>query len=215
MSTLLPYTGNCRPVASKDAKYSIRRGKDGVLQIEIIFFVGRKEFFQPSTREHPALIEMVNKAKESQGGTFYINEFSHVLVPGQDGKLCCVGRYAELLEFNVSGVVVSAQPPQWLKQGEEWLGPHVGRPYVLSADCRDIYYKSSDGEHHRQIHLAQVVGEASAAELAGRLSKTKGPDGGRIYINERKQFFAPVQESGFLYLGPLGDDPWFDEPAIE
>ncbi len=215
MSNYVLYAGNTTGNVSKEAKYSIRYGPDGAGQIEITYYIGPYEYVRPSTREHPKLVDIVNEAKNRFGGAFYINEFQHVLVRREDNFVYCVGRYDQLLEFDVSGVVVSAEPPAGIKPGHEWIGPHVGRPYVLTADCRDIYYRIVTGYHRRADHLSQHLGIAAASKLAGRLAQGKSR-GGRIYINERKHFFAPVQgDEEFLYLGPLGDDAWFPEPAVD
>jgi len=210
----IPYSGNTTGNVSRDAKYSIRHGGDRDWQIEITYYIGPTEYVRPSTREHPRLVELVNRAKDWPGGTFYINEFQHVLIRRAD-NLYCVGSYDGLLEFEVSGVVVSAEPPPGLKPGQEWIGPHAGRPYVLAANCRDIYYKLMSGSHFREERLSLRVGSAAASKLASRLAEVKGPQGGRIYINERKHFFAPVDGSeDFLYLGSLGNDAWFPQPSV-
>jgi hypothetical protein len=43
--------------------------------------------------------------------------------------------------------------------------------------------------------------------------------GGRIYINEAGEFFAPTMTMSrnipYLYLGPLGDDQWFPPPPVD
>jgi hypothetical protein len=213
VSSSVRYSGNCSGNVSKDAKYSIRRGRDGVWQIEIIYYIGPKEYYQCATREHPALIALVNDAKESAGGGFYINEFGHVLIRKTDGEIYCVGRYHELLEFDISGTVISAQPPTWLKPGDEWMGHHVGRRYAITANGQDLFYRVSDDNHHRLMHLSEMVGSGPASKLARRLVSVKGTAGGRVYINERKQFFAR-DGSDFIYLGSLDDDGWYPEPSI-
>jgi hypothetical protein len=60
--------------------------------------------------------------------------------------------------------------------------------------------------------LSDDVGRTAANQLARRLARVKGSSGGRIYINERCEFFAPVTSADyarFLYLGHLADDTWF------
>jgi hypothetical protein len=210
-----PYPGNSMPNVNRDAKYSVRYGAGGVGQIEIIYYIGPKEYVRPATREHPKLVKLVNEAKGYFGGGFYINEFSHVLTRSGDGEMYCIGRYEELLQFDVDGIIVSAESPPGLAVGEVWTGPHVGRPYVLSVDCKDIYFKRIDGKHIRKDCLSEQVGSAAARALAKRLSEIKGTHGGRIYINERRHFYAPVQgDDEFLYLGSLGTDAWFHEPPM-
>jgi hypothetical protein len=179
MCDRLPYPGNCSGNVNRDAKYSIRHGSDGGWQIEIIYYIGSDEYKKASTREHPRLTKLVNDAKDAQGGTFYINDFRHVLVRLQD----------------------------------DWIGHHVGRPYILAAGGIDIYYRSTTGDHHRKVFLSRFVGADAAANLAGRLAGEMGNQGGRFYINERKHLFCRASD-GFKYLGALGDAPWFPEPPI-
>ena len=49
--------------------------------------------------------------------------------------------------------------------------------------------------------------------MAERIGKVKGWGGGRFYINEWKEMFAPLNRGGhieYLYIGHLDeDDPWF------
>jgi len=62
-------------------------------------------------------------------------------------------------------------------------------------------------------------GAAAAAALAHRLRSVKGFAGGRIYINEAGEFFAPIpgrsNNLSYLYLGPLGEDQWFPPPDVD
>ncbi len=57
-----------------------------------------------TTDDHPELVVLVNEAKRkggsSQGGGgFLINEYRHVLVPTQSGKVLHAGAYTKDLEF--------------------------------------------------------------------------------------------------------------------
>jgi hypothetical protein len=66
--------------------------------------------------------------------------------------------------------------------------------------------------------LSDHVGRGAAAQLANRLRQIKGPQGGRVYINEVGEFFAPIDDGdsgvSYVYLGPLEDDPWFPAPDV-
>lgn len=205
------HLGNTESITKKDAKYRIRHGNDGEWQVEIIYYIGKNKYQRPATKEHPELIRIVNDAKAGSGGIFYIDEFRHVLIPSNDGAIYCVGKYDALLEFIVDGFTVSAEPPITLPPGGPWTGPHTGRRYRVKADASDIYYRATTDGVTDELFLSDFTGPDAAAQLARRLCKVKGPQGGRIYINERKQFFAPVDDE-FLYLGPLGNDLWFPEP---
>jgi hypothetical protein len=66
------------------------------------------------------------------------------------------------------------------------------------------------------MKLSQEHDATSAAKLANRLAATKGDSGGRIYINEAREFFAPIlngDELSYVYLGPLVFDVWFSSPC--
>jgi hypothetical protein len=91
----------------------------------------------------------------------------------------------------------------------------VGIPYVLTAERTDIRYESEPRPNViRRELLSATVGNAAAAALAKRLARHKGASG-RIYINEAREFFAPVQSTSrwsYLYLGNLGEEQWFPMP---
>jgi hypothetical protein len=89
----------------------------------------------------------------------------------------------------------------------------VGIPYVLCAGARDIKYELKRGARISIELLSNHTSESEAAELAQRLASVKGEQGGRIYINEQREFFAPVGPD-YLYLGSLGTHAWFREPDV-
>jgi hypothetical protein len=65
--------------------------------------------------------------------------------------------------------------------------------------------------------LSDDIGPVGARGLAKRLSKVKGSDGGRIYINEALEFFSPVEgrdRIDYVYLGSLEEDLWFEPPDV-
>ena len=105
-----------------------------------------------------------------------------------------------------------------LLAGDPWPGPHVGIRYTLTAGGRDIKYEEQVTPSRTRDHLlSDYHGEAAAVALANRLSRTKGFQGGRIYINEVGEFFAPMDEYGnvaYVYLGALDEDPWFPAPDV-
>jgi hypothetical protein len=197
-----------------DAKYRIKHGADGAWQIEVVYYIDDEIFYRPATREHPELIDLVHAAKGYDGGTFVINEWSQVVVRREDGRVVCAGEYDQLLEFDVAGATVSAEPSRELEPGDLWLGPRIGRAYVLNAGGEDVSYTQtfSDGAFRKQ-RLSKEVGVTAAKALATRLAVVKGARGGVIYINERRHFFAPgPSPKETLYLGALGEDAWFPKP---
>ena len=67
----------------------------------------------------------------------------------------------------------------------------------------------------RTVLLSDGVDPSDVARLAGRLAEIKGTNGGRIYINERCNFFTNMNESNpadLIFLGSLDEDPWFQPP---
>lgn len=203
---------------SKDAKYSIRNGRDG-WEVQLLFRVSSRERALLATAGHDELIEMVNDVKETgsgaPGGAFYINEFCDVLVPTAGGSFFA-GVYEELLEFDFDGEIISAAAPPDLRPGDEWPGPHMGVRYTLMAGGNDIKCEIAGKRTKVEHRLSDTAGEAAAARLAKRLATVKGSDGGRIYINERGNFFSPPRDGGVehIFLGGLDEDPWFPAPDV-
>jgi hypothetical protein len=212
------YPGNIPSNVGKDAKYSVVHGTSG-MEVRLIYRIDRTERALLTTAKHPELVEMVNAVKvsttQSPGGAFYINEFGHVLVPAASDGCVYAGSYSRYLEFDHGGEVLSPRPPAGLVPGKEWPGPHVGILYKITADGRDIRYEVRTSVSEKRYLLSAVAGPGAAAALAQRLSKYKGSGGGRIYINEAREFFAPVGEGPrYIYLGSLANDAWFPKPAV-
>ena len=201
---------------ARDSKYRIVHGSDGKPEIQIEYYISEEVFYRPSTRAHPGLIAAVQAVKGYDYGSFIINEWSQILVGRVDGPPVYAGVYEALLEFEVTGAIVSADPPAGLNAGDPWPGPGVGRGYVLAAGAEDIYYLHTVEGATRKVWLSRSVGEAAARQLSRRLGRTKGSQGGRIYINERRQFFDPGEgRKDRIYLGALGDDAWFPKPTTD
>jgi putative copper export protein len=152
----------------------------------------------------------------TRGGVFYVNEFGDVLVPDPDGGApYWAGYYDGVIEFTFETKVISSIAPPGLQPGDAWPGPHAGIRYVLMAGGSDIKYTLVDGRRTAEVRLSDNVGRATSSRLANRLAEVKGTSGGRVYINERCEFFGPVSTndySTFLYLGNLGEDLWFRAP---
>lgn len=212
------YPGLAPSNVNKDAKYSIRTDEGGWV-VHLLYRVSDRERALLTTDAHADLVEMVNEVKTEvngqPGGAFYINEFKDVLVPA-DGECYLAGFYDDLLEFDFDGPVISPRAPEDLEPGDPWLGPHVGIQYTLMAGGNDIKYYLKRGRIQREERLSDHVGETNAADLARRLARTKGTQGGRIYINECGEFFTPPGDGGseHLYLGSLGEDLWFPAPDV-
>jgi hypothetical protein len=215
------FEGNCPTLVKRDAKYSVvynTGSPERNMRVRLIYTVGPQLKALLTTNDHGPLVNMVNEVKEElsgfPGGVFYVNEHAQVLVP-VNGAYYLAGTYSRFLEFDFQGTVIGPKILGDIKPGDPWPGPHCGIPYTLTADGRDIRYKIVTGMIEKTVLLSAEVGTAAAASLAKRLAKIKGP-GGAVYINEAREFFAPVAKGcdyEYLYLGPLGTDPWFAMPT--
>ena len=218
--TVYLYPGYAPSNVAKDAKYSVKRGDGGSWVVHLVYHLDHSTRELLTTDAHPQLVEMVNRVKReitgTEGGAFYINEHCHVLVPDQQGALSA-GEYAKELKFAFDGGTMGPRPPKSVKPGDEWKGPHVGVRYTLAAGNDDIYYEINlTPTRVQRVRLSEEVGKVPARRLAARLAQHKGNGGGRIYINEQCEFFAPINVDGlpFAYLGHLDDDPWFPAPEL-
>lgn len=211
------YAGNSPSNVSKDAKYSVvRSGSEW--EIRVVYRLSAEERALITTAKHPRLVELVNGVKEdyqnAPGGAFYIDEYRHVLVPTDEGCMFA-DYYEDDLLFRFEGAEIGPRSPAELEPGQVWPGPRVGIPYTLAADGRDVRYSAETRPSVvAERRLSKSVGVAAAARLASNLATYKR-GGGRIYINEAREFFAPVERGGewiTLYLGGLADDDWFPDP---
>lgn len=213
---LKPYTGHTPSNVSKDAKYTVSSAGE----VRLTYRINLREKELLTTSKHPKLVEMVNVIKQEingvPGGVFYINEFGDVLVPGQEAGTChWAGHYDKILEFTFGDAYLSPAAPPGLRPGDKWPGPHPGVRYILKAGGRDIRYQRKSGNRVTDVYLSEEVGENAAKATAARIKAIKGSDGGRFYINERCELFAPVASNDyehFVYLGHLEDSAWFDPP---
>lgn len=211
------YPGLTPSNVNKDAKYSVVFSRKGEgMEIRLVYTISATEQELLTTDRHDDLVELVNRAKIAAtgvaGGAFYVNEFLHVLVPTPAGCFF-VGHYDRLLEFSFDGGIISPIAPHDLRPGDPWPGPHVGIRYTLAAGGNDIRYEHTIGTRIIKKSLSTEHGRILAMRLANRLRDVKGSRGGRIYINEAAEFFAPV-ENDYLYLGSLDEDVWFSPPDV-
>jgi hypothetical protein len=221
---LVPYPGLCPSNVKKDSKYSVVHSATGSMEIRLVYRVNDREKELLTTDRHDKLVEMVNKVKLEltgfPGGAFYINEYRDVLVPDTiNGGTVYADNYTRDLEFDYYGTLITPRAPQGLGPGDPWPGPHAGIRYTLMAGGGDIRYELRSGRTIREHWLSDDVGPQSAEELARRIATIKGNSGGRFYINEACEMFAPLggAEGGveYIYLGPLEDSAWFDAPDVD
>lgn len=82
-----------------------------------------------------------------------MNEYRHILVPVDDSGLSgtaslyyCAGRLEDDVLFEFEGELLTGRPVRpdgtGLNNGEHWVGPRPGIPYVLSAAGADICYET-------------------------------------------------------------------------
>lgn len=220
---LIPFGGNVNTSVVKQGKYRVVRHQDG-FAVEVVIETSDSIRSYPTSREHPQLVEMVNKVKLTpdgrEGGPFFINEWQQVIVPvGNPVKYYHAGDYPHHIGLALDGVEFSGRPHDdtgnLLKPGDPWIGrPRPGIGYVLKAGGADVEYtiELSPGRE-KVVRLSKEVGEAQARQTARKISSIKGNGGGRFYINEYRAFFGPQQkEDGFQYvfIGLLTDqDAWF------
>lgn len=222
--TFVPYRGNCPGNVSKDAKYSVKH-EAGKYVIGIYYRTSDGEIWYPISEDHSELVEMVNEVKThftgSPGGAFYINEYRQVIVPcvGEDGNYYLAGEYHEDLVFEFEGKIISGNAVDWegkpIQPGDSWPGPHPGIPYTLAAGGKDIYYKYRPRPRvEKEVRLSKVIGKEKAAIVAKTIASVKGSTGGRFYVNEFCQAFAPKNGDygvDYVYVGKISLANWFNK----
>lgn len=215
--TLEMFAGNPPSNVSTDAKYRVTA--DG--QVRLVYRIDARTRELLTTSAHPKLVRIVNEAKRelhgAEAGIFYINEYSDVLVPDGAGAAYWAGSYDGTLEFAFEDGVLGPKAPKGLLPGANWDGPHPGVAYVLRAGGADIRYERHlSATRTQEVRLSDEVGASQARETAARIATWKGHQGGRFYINERRELFGPVAANDyarFVYFGSLDDSPWFDAPG--
>lgn len=227
------YEGNCPKRVNKDAKYSVRTGSgpDKGPVIMLTYAAQEGEKWYAATDQHPELVNMVNRVKTSLGlqpnGAFYINEYKQVIVPtaaSEDYYLA--GTYGKPLRFDFDGMVLSGDAMNLegmpLSPGDKWDGPHPGIPYKLKAGGNDISYTISrvvvGGTRTREYSLSAIIGPERARITTSQITAVKGTAGGRVFVNEFQEMFAPVNEKAqweYVYIGKLDLDYWFPKPHTE
>lgn len=214
---LTRYWGFSPMRVGKDTKYSVTTAGDIKLEYQEMARVR----WLLASGDHPALVDMVNAVKTElsgrEGGSFYINEFSAVLVPdGEGGRCYYAGDYKDTLEFREGDLFVSPEAQPGLRPGDPWPGPRVGIRYTLNAGGDDIRFELVDGRRTEKVYLSDHRGASAAARTSALVAATKGRSGGPFYVNECRQMFAPVESGGayrYFYIGSLDDQAWFDPPT--
>src|SRR5262245_29305794 len=174
--TIFPrFEGNCPRNVAKDAKYSVRTGREGPV-VALTYRAQEDERWYATTEKHPELVRMVNAVKLSLGlppnGAFYINEYKQVIVPTAASEAYFLaGRYNQPLRFEFEGKTLSGEPIDLegnpLASGDTWTGPHPGIPYLLAAGGDDIRYAIQPRPNvEKDVKLSNVIGSEAARAAA-------------------------------------------------
>lgn len=220
------YEGNCPKSISKDTKYTVKL-YDGEYVIGIVYESDEGELWYPVNEKHSNLVEMVNKIKNtvtgSPGGAFYINEYKQVIVPTTvDNTYYLAGEYNIHLQFVFENNLISGDAINLdgtpILPGDEWKGPHVGIPYILTAGAKDVRYEYEPRPQvKRRVQLSKYQSPEIVRDICMMLHKHKGYEGGRFYINEFLHIFAPINnvELNYVYIGKLESiDDWFPKFTV-
>jgi hypothetical protein len=234
------YRGLWPQVIGKLAKYSVRF-VDGAWKISVMYEVGEGLLALAVEGAGNAAADQINAAKQrlqgQPGGTFYVNEYRHIIVPinAKGGVVYhYVGRLESDFKFVYNGQQLSTKPitpdGKPLQPGQAWLGPRPGIPYVLAAGGRDIYYETpaltNDDPPQlmpmttRKVQLSKVLKDNTLLGRAtGKIAAVKGSQGGRFYVNENCAIFTPHNRGDgngieYIYCGMLDLAAWFPEPLI-
>lgn len=232
------YRGVWPQNVSRLAKYAVRF-IDNKWNVTVLCDMGDGlRYLAVEGGEHD-LAERVNHAKQSAqsepGGVFYLNEYRHVLVPVKHGGSSVyygVGRYDGDLMFEFEGERLTTKPEtadgRALSQGDEWVGPRPGIPYVLAAGAGDIYYERpaltpEDPPRVRQnmtqrVQLSKVLRDMTRLRRAvAPVANIRGHQGGRFYVNENGAMFSPIDRGDgdgltYVYCGSVDFENWFPVP---
>ena len=227
---------------SKLAKYGVRF-IDGQWKVTVLYDAGDGLQYlavEGGAADVASRVNTIKTAFSNQpGGTFYVNEYRHILVPvaaeGADAaasQYYMAGRLDADFRFEFEGQPLTARPVRpdgtALQSGDRWIGPRPGIPYVLAAGGNDIYYKTqalTDDDPPairpmtmRKVQLSRVLRDRSLLPTAlAPISAVRGHQGGRFYVNEHGAMFTPVNGGDgngidYIYCGLINKAAWFPEP---
>lgn len=243
MKKISLYRGVWPRNVSKTAKYTVRSEK-GVWRVMVLVELEEGLFYYAVDKaDSSEIIQLVNEVKiqfeSAEGGIFYLNEYGHLIVPVKIGEADTHYFFAGKIEnrefeFEYEGSRVTNKPVgndgKPLKQGDKWIGPRPGIPYVLAAGGNDIRLKlpvfTEDDPPtvkrgvHQKVRLSNVLNNSSLLDRTIRpILDIKGHSGGRFYVNEHGAIFAPLtsgDEDGinYVYCGQIDKSAWFPDPVM-
>ena len=224
------FEGNYPKNVRKNARYSIKQGQGLNGQVVSLLYLSENgEKWHTATDEHPELVKMVNEVKnykgQGPGGPFYINEYKQVIVPVGSAartEYYLAGAYDVPLHFRFEENVISGEANDLegrpLSPGCTWVGSQQGIRYKLCAGGEDIEYSISIRPRvTRDIKLSDEIGRTRAKRVAveSGILQVKGSAGGRFYVNEFLNVFAPREEENttqYIYCGRIDLNEWFPKP---
>ncbi|MBJ6749891.1 hypothetical protein [Geomonas anaerohicana] len=237
------YRGLWPQVVGTLAKYSVRF-IDGAWRVTVLYAADEGLRFLAVEGDAADLVDKINEIKVSTGGqpggTFYINEYRHVLVPVGDHTASrqvpyhYAGRYGKDFHFDFEGKTLTTKPVdaggEQLAPGKQWFGPRPGIPYVLAAGGTDIYFETpalTDADPPdirprmtRRVQLSRVLKDKGLlSQAVAPVFRIRGYQGGRFYVNEHGAIFTPVGAHDgngldYIYCGEIDRKAWFPEPAV-
>ena len=245
MSAHMLYRGVWPQNVSRLAKYAVRF-VDGTWKITVLYEAGAGLRYLAVEGAENDLTTRINALKTSlqaqPGGTFYVNEYRHVLVTvtgypasGVLSHYYYAGRLEGDFRFQFEGRPLTTravrQDGTALDSGERWVGPRPGIPYVLAAGGGDIYYETpalTDEDPPairpsmtRRVKLSRVLKDNLAVKRAVQpVAGIRGHKGGRFYVNEHGAMFTPVDAGDgngidYIYCGQIDQSAWFPEPSVD
>jgi hypothetical protein len=224
---------------NRTAKYGVRR-YEGEWTVAVLYDIGSGLRYLAVDQACDDICVMVNEVKESlghgPGGTFYVNEYRHVIVPVDSdtgtSHYYFAGYLGRDLTFHYDGKPLSTRPVQPdgtpLEPGDRWVGPRPGVPYRLAAGGNDIFYVTpalSDADPPAvlqnttmKVQLSKVLRNAALVRrVVQPVAAIRGHEGGRFYVNEHGAMFTPVDKGDgngldYVYCGMIDRTTWFPEP---
>lgn len=237
------YRGPWPQVIARLSKYAIRH-VDGKWRITVLYDAGEGLRYLAVAGGGNELVEQINRVKQEAGGqpggTFYVNEYRHVITPvgdrdgdGPSALYYYVTRCFEDFTFDFEGEALTtrAEGPggRPLRPGDRWHGPRPGIPYVLAAGGKDIYYETpalTDEDPPRvrprmtrRVQLSRILRNPEALFRAVKpMRAQRESTGGRFYVNEHGSIFTPVTADDgngldYIYCGQIDRNAWFPEPS--
>ena len=232
------WTGYGVSLPGQDRKYHVKRHRNRWTVMVLYRPLGELAYaWLPTQLPCLELVAAVNRVALRYhgrlGGSFYFNEYDHVLKPiwaDERVELRYVGDFPQCrFRFRLFDRVWDSRPPhlsgKTLSVGDDWVGPRCGIPYwlqVLSNRRGFRIYRptvlQSEDEFVEVRHREYLDFHCRRYKrLAKAVWKAKGRHGGRFYVTEAGSVWTPYWQGpertdwGYRYVGWLWDyvDDWY------